>query len=46
MVFELLQNAQKRWKRIKGFSKLELVADNVQFRDGVQVNDQSDTIAA
>ena len=46
MVFKLLQSAQKRWKRIKGFRKLELVVNNVQFRDGVQVNDQSDRIAA
>jgi len=46
MVFKLLQSAQKRWKRIKGFRKLELVVNNVQFRDGVQVNDQSDRLAA
>jgi len=46
MVFKLLQSAQKRWKRIKGFRKLELVVNNVQFRDGVQVNDQSNRLAA
>jgi transposase-like protein len=46
MVFKLLQSAQRRWKRIKGFRKLELVVNNVQFRDGVQVNDQSDRLAA
>ncbi len=46
MVFKLLQSAQKRWKRIKGFRKLELVVNNVQFRDGVQVNDPSDRLAA
>ena len=34
MVFKLLQSAQKRWKRIKGFNKLELVVNNVQFKDG------------
>ncbi|WP_311951021.1 IS256 family transposase, partial [Halomonas piscis] len=27
MVFKLLQSAEKRWKRIKGFSKLELVVN-------------------
>ncbi|TKJ09272.1 IS256 family transposase, partial [Halomonas sp. 15WGF] len=32
MVFKLLQSAQKRWKRIKGFNKLELVVNNVQFK--------------
>lgn len=46
MVFKLLQSAQQRWKRIKGFRKLELVVNNVQFRDGEQVIDQSDRVAA
>jgi putative transposase len=46
MVFKLLQSAQKRWKRIKGFRKLELVVNNVQFRDGEQVVGQSDRLAA
>ena len=46
MVFKLLQSAQARWKRIKGFRKLELVVNNVQFRDGGEVTDQSDRLAA
>jgi putative transposase len=46
MVFKLLQTAQKRWKRIKGFRKLELVINNVPFQDGEQVTDQSDRKAA
>jgi transposase-like protein len=46
MVFKLLQSAQKRWKRIKGFRKLALVVNNVQFRDGEQVIEQSDRNAA
>jgi transposase-like protein len=46
MVFKLLQSAQARWKRIKGFKKLELVVNNVQFRNGEQVIDQSDRLAA
>jgi len=41
MVFKLLQSAQQRWKRIKGFRMLELVINNVEFRDGEQVTDQS-----
>lgn len=41
MVFKLLQSAQKRWKRIKGFRMLELVINNVEFRDGEQVTDHS-----
>jgi transposase-like protein len=42
MVFKLLQSAEKRWKRIKGFKKLELVVNNVKFQDGEQLTDQSD----
>ena len=46
MVYKLMLSAQKRWRRINGFGKLELVANDVPFRDGVQINDQSDRIAA
>lgn len=46
MVFKLLQSAQKRWKRIKGFNKLELVVNNVKFQDGEPLTDQSDKTAA
>jgi len=46
MVFKLLQSAQKGWKRIKGFRKLELLVNNVQFRNGEQVVDQEDRVAA
>jgi hypothetical protein len=42
MVFKLMQTAQKRWKRIKGFELLELVVNNVEFQDGEAVEDQSD----
>lgn len=46
MVFKLMQTAQKRWKRIKGFQLLELVVNNVEFRDGEAVEDQSHRNAA
>ena len=46
MVFKLLQSAQKRWRRIKHFQKLELVVSNVKFQDGEQITDQSDRNAA
>ncbi len=42
MVYKLLESAQKNWKRIKGFNLLTLVVNNVEFRDGEQVTDQSD----
>jgi hypothetical protein len=40
MVYKLLETAQKRWKRIKGFDLLALVVNNVKFKDGEQVQDQ------
>jgi hypothetical protein len=46
MVYKLLESAQKNWKRIKGFNLLTLVVNNVKFKDGVQVQDQSDRNAA
>jgi len=46
MVFKLMQSAEKRWKRIKGFKLLELVINNVEFRNGEAVNDQLDRNAA
>ena len=46
MVYKLLESAQKNWKRIKGFNLLTLVVNNVEFKDGEQVTDQSDRNAA
>ena len=41
-IYKLLETAQKRWKRIRGFNLLTLVVNNVQFKDGEQVMEQSD----
>lgn len=46
MVFKLLESAQMSWRRIQGFRKLELVANNIPFRNGEQVTDQSDRSVA
>lgn len=46
MVFKLLQNAEKHWRKIRGFRKLELVVNNVPFQDGEQVIDQPEGVAA
>ncbi|HFC9269514.1 TPA: IS256 family transposase [Legionella pneumophila] len=46
MVFKLMEVAQKRWIKIRGFNLLTLVINNVKFVDGVQVNEQSDSLAA
>lgn len=46
MVFKLMEVAQKRWIKIRGFNLLTLVINNVKFVDGVQVSEQSDRVAA
>ena len=46
LVIKLLESAQKHWMRIKGFNLLPLVVNNVKFKDGEQVRDQSDRSAA
>jgi len=46
MVYKLLETAQKRWQRIRGFNLLTLVVNDVKFKDGEQVEDQSDRNAA
>ncbi len=46
MVFKLMESAQKRWIKIRGFNLLTLVVNNVKFEDGVQVGEQSDRKAA
>lgn len=46
MVYKLLESAQKKWKRLKGFGLLTLVVNNVKFKDGVQEREESDRNAA
>lgn len=46
MVFKLMECAQKRWRKFKGFGKLELVINNVQFKDGEMVKPEEDRMAA
>lgn len=41
MVFKLMESAQKRWIKIRGFNLLTLVVNNVKFEDGVKVVEQS-----
>lgn len=35
MAFKLCQQAEKSWRRLKGFEKLNLVARNIKFENGV-----------
>jgi transposase-like protein len=37
MVYKLAENAQKRWKKLRGYQLLEKVIDGVEFRDGNEV---------
>jgi len=46
MVFKLMESAQKRWIKIRGFNLLNLVVNNVKFEDGVQIVEQADRKAA
>lgn len=46
MVFKLMQSAEKKWRKLKGFNLLKLVVNNVKFKDGVQVAEQSNKDAA
>ena len=38
LVFKLVESAQKRWLRIRGFKYLADVIEGVQFNDGIRVD--------
>mgnify|MGYP006428589973 CR=1 FL=1 len=46
MVYKLLESAQKRWRKIRGFRLLTLVVNNVQFTNGEKVIEQKNRKAA
>ena len=35
MVFKLAESAQKRWRKLRGYKKISLLLDGVQFQDGI-----------
>lgn len=37
LVFKLVQSAQKRWLKIRGFKRLGELIDGVQFQDGIAI---------
>ena len=39
-MFKLVQSAQKRWLRIRGFKLLGDVVEGVQFRDGIRQEEE------
>jgi hypothetical protein len=38
LVFKLVQSAQKRWLRIRGFNRLAEVIEGVPFKDGIRAD--------
>lgn len=44
-VFKLVQSAQKRWHRIRGFKSLGDVIEGIQFIDGVRIGEMKKAIA-
>lgn len=45
LVFKLVQSAQKRWLRIRGFKLLGDVIEGVQFKDGIRKEEEEKAIA-
>ena len=43
-MFKLVQSAQKRWLRIRGFNHLGAVIEGVRFQDGVRVDQHPDLL--
>lgn len=35
MVFKLTESAEKRWKKLRGYRKISLLLEGVQFQDGI-----------
>lgn len=42
LVFKLMQSAQKRWLRIRGFRRLGEVIEGIEFKDGIRVDQPPD----
>lgn len=40
MIFKLGRCAEENWRRLRGFKQLEKVINGVQFKDGIEVNNQ------
>lgn len=42
MSFKLIESAEKRWKRLKGYKKLAEVIQGVVFKDGKKIEKPED----
>ncbi len=45
MMFKLGECAQKRWHRLRGFDYLAKVIEGVEFKDGIEVTQQNQSVA-
>ena len=45
LVFKLVESAQKRWLRIRGFKHLGDVIEGVQFTDGIRIEEEKKAMA-
>ncbi|MEL6231923.1 MAG: IS256 family transposase, partial [Cyanobacteria bacterium J06627_3] len=43
LVFKLVQSAQKRWQRIRGFKHLGDVIEGISFQNGIRVEQKIQT---
>lgn len=46
MMFKLGQCTQQNWRRLRGFKELGKVIEGVQFKDGIEVKQETDQVAA
>ena len=46
MMFKLARCAETRWRRLRGFKQLGQVIEGVKFKDGIEVNQLCDQVAA
>ena len=46
MMFKLARCAETRWRRLCGFRQLGQVIEGVKFKDGIEVNQLCDQVAA
>ena len=41
MAWKLMETAQNKWRRLRGYEQLADVAEGVKFKDGERVEDHS-----
>jgi transposase-like protein len=46
MVFKLIKNAEKTWRKLDGKNQLPKIISGVKFSDGLEVNDKDKKVAA